>query len=248
MNDYEFWSLRYQQQASWSKPTRDFILQQISLPDHSNILEVGCGSLAVLNEFSNMEHHTYGLDIDLHILKYGNNLGRRSKIINADGMQIPFGNEKFDLCFCHYLLLWISDPVIILKEMARVAKNNGWICCFAEPDYLARIDFPAPLEQLGQMQNSSLAQQGVNLSCGRAISTWLKEVNLTNIYCGIMGSHQKMGNYNSDTDSEWETTRRDLEKITSEKEFHKYHDIEFNAQSKASRIQFIPTFYAYAQK
>jgi len=247
MNDYEFWSLRYQQQASWSKPTRDYILKQISLPDHSNILEVGCGSLAVLNEFSSMEHHTYGLDIDLQILKFVNNQAAKPKILNADGMQIPFQNEKFALTYCHYLLLWISDPIILLKEMARVTRKNGWLCCFAEPDYLARIDFPAPMDQLGKMQNKSLAQQGVNLSCGRAITSWLEEVNLSNISWGIMGSHQKLGN-NSDLDSEWETTRRDLEKITSEKEIRKYRDFEPISLSKPGRIQFIPTFYAYAQK
>ncbi len=145
MNDYEFWSSRYNDQASWTRETRNFILQQISLPHHSNILEVGCGSLAVLRDFNELHQVTFGVDIDLEILKFSKKTNMNSNLINADGLQIPFAKESFDLCFCHYLLLWITNPISILREMTRVTKINGWICCFAEPDYLARIDYPSRL-------------------------------------------------------------------------------------------------------
>ncbi len=69
MNDYQFWSSRYKLQASWTKQTRNFIINQISLPDQAYVLEVGCGSSAVLDEFTQSDHKTFGLDIDLQILK-----------------------------------------------------------------------------------------------------------------------------------------------------------------------------------
>ncbi len=248
MSDYQFWSSRYKHQASWTRETRNFIINQISLPPQSNILEVGCGSSAVLDEFTESGHITVGLDIDLQILKYSNQYSPKSRLINGDGMSLPVKNDFFDLCFCHYLLLWLSDPVAIIKEMSRVTRKSGWICCFAEPDYLSRIDFPSPLDKLGQMQNSSLLNQGVNLSMGRNLSICLMQAGLSNIHWGIFGSHQNVENNITKTNSEWETIQRDLENLYPEQEILQYKEIEHNAQTKGNRILFIPTFYAYAQK
>ncbi|MDO9085968.1 MAG: class I SAM-dependent methyltransferase [Anaerolineaceae bacterium] len=248
MSDYQFWSLRYKQQASWTIQTRNFIINQITLPPKANILEVGCGSSAVLDEFTELGHITFGLDNDLQILNYSNQHLPKSRLINSDGYFLPFKNNFFDLCFCHYLLLWINDPLKIIKEMSRVSKKSGWICCFAEPDYLSRIDYPSPLDKLGQMQNSSLSTQGVNLSTGRNITNWLKEVSLSNIHWGIFGSHQKVASNNFAADTEWKTIQHDLEKLYPAEEILKYKEIEQNAQNQGIRILFIPTFYAYAQK
>lgn len=248
MSDYQFWSSRYKQQASWTRQTRNFIINQLSLPPQSKILEVGCGSSAVLDEFSEIEHLTYGVDIDLQILNYSHKNSPKASLINADGVSLPLKNDCFDLCFCHYLLLWINDPVAILNEMSRVTKKSGWVCCFAEPDYLSRIDYPPPLDELGQMQNSSLSDQGVNLSTGRKLSSWLVQSRLSNIHWGILGSHQKVAGNQNNADSEWETIQRDLELLHSEEEIQKYKETDHNAQSQGSKILFIPTFYAYAQK
>ena len=247
MSDYQFWSSRYKQQASWTRETRNFIINKISLSPQANILEVGCGSSAVLDEFTESGKNTYGLDIDLQILKYSYQNYSQTRLINGDGLSLPFKNNFFDLCFCHYLLLWINDPVTIFKEMSRVTKKSGWICCFAEPDYLSRIDYPSPLDKLGQMQNYSLSNQGVNLSAGRNLQNWLMQAGFSNIHWGIYGFHQKVESHSINADSEWATTQRDLEKQYSVEEILKYKEIEVNARTQGFRILFIPTFYAYAQ-
>jgi ubiquinone/menaquinone biosynthesis C-methylase UbiE len=248
MNDYQFWSSRYKQQASWTKQTRNFIINQISLPHQANILEIGCGSSAVLDEFTQSNHKTYGVDIDFQILRDSKHNLQKSKLINGDGLSLPLKNNFFDISFCHYLLLWIDDPVRILIEMLRVTKKSGWICCFAEPDYISRIDSPSPLHKLGQMQNSSLANQGVNLSTGRNVVNWLRQSGFTNIHWGIFGSHQKVESNTINSATEWEITQRDLEVLYPEEEILKYKELEHDALSKGTRILFIPTFYAYAQK
>ncbi|PKO05654.1 MAG: hypothetical protein CVU41_11340 [Chloroflexi bacterium HGW-Chloroflexi-3] len=248
MIDYQFWSSRYKQQASWTRETRNFIINQISLPPQSNILEVGCGTSAILDEFSKSNQIAFGVDIDLQILKYSKQNSLKARLINGDGLSLPIKDDYFDLCFCHYLLLWINDPEIVIKEMSRVTKKSGWICCFAEPDYLSRIDDPPPLDKLGQMQNSSLSNQGVNLSTGRNISYWLMQTRLSNIHWGIFGSHQKVESNIINADSEWATIQCDLEKLYTVEEILNYKEIEDNARTQGIRILFIPTFYAYAQK
>jgi ubiquinone/menaquinone biosynthesis C-methylase UbiE len=247
MSDYQFWSSRYKQQASWTRETRNFIINQISLPLQANILEVGCGSCAVLDEFNESGHNTVGLDIDFQILKYSIQNSSKASLINGDGLSLSLKNDFFDICFCHYLLLWIDNPVRILKEMSRVTNKTGWICIFAEPDYLSRIDYPSPLDKLGQMQNSSLSNQGVNLSAGRNLQNWLMQAGFSNIHWGIYGFHQKVESHSINADSEWATTQRELEKLYSVEEILKYKEIEDNARTQGFRILFIPTFYAYAQ-
>jgi hypothetical protein len=129
-----------------------------------------------------------------------------------------------------------------------VVKKFGWICCFAEPDYLSRIDSPPPLENFGQIQNFSLENQGVNLSTGRNLSAWMKLANLENIHWGIIGAHQQAIKQNNPTDFEWETINKDVSDLLSEKELAHFRQIDLAAKSLGTRILFIPTFYAYAQK
>ena len=163
-------------------------------------------------------------------------------------MIISFQNDTFDLCFCHYLLLWLKEPESILQEMVRVLKKSRWICCFAEPDYQSRIAFPSQLEKLGLMQNSALIQQGVNIKAGRNLVDWIKQNNLSNINWGILGSHQNPDNDLDRENTEWSTLERDLQNNFSQEEVSFYKKIVQEINSDGIRILFIPTFYVYAQK
>jgi ubiquinone/menaquinone biosynthesis C-methylase UbiE len=247
MSDYHFWANRYKTQASWTWPIRQYILKQIKLPKHCNVLEVGCGSQAVLQEFTNSGHKTIGIDIDYSILKYSKSNQLHSTIINANGYDLPFKDNYFDLSFCHYLLLWSDQPITMLEELTRVTKKSGWVCCFAEPDYLARIDHPQELERLAEIQNKSLQKQGVNLTTGRNMLEWFAKIKLANINWGIIGS-QNSPSTSKGQDLEWNTIIKDVQEYISREELDALRIIEFESQNKGTRIMFVPTFYAYAQK
>ena len=248
MKDLDFWSERYIQQAKWTKQTRNHIINQISLNQSAKVLEIGCGSQAVLREFTYAGYQTFGVDIDFQMLAYSHHFVPESKLINANGHFLPFNDDLFDFCFCHYLLLWLKEPKSILEEMARVIRKGGWICCFAEPDYLSRIDFPPPLDQLGTIQNNSLVNQGVNLAAGRNLINWLKSVNLCNIYWGILGAHQQAFDSSEDETLEWDTVQKDLRFTCTFDNINQFKNTEMNARHQGTRILHIPTFYAYAQK
>lgn len=247
MSDFHFWAKRYKSQARWTKQSRQYILQQINLPKNGKVLEVGCGSQAVLQEFLTFGFQTFGIDIDYSILNFSNQEQSKAALINADGYKLPFVDNFFDFSYCHFLLLWIDNPIKIINEMVRVTKRSGWICCFAEPDYLARIDSPAGLERLGEMQNKSLQNQGVNLSAGRNLSQWLSKSNLRDITWGILGSHNPHFSQKSD-DLEWDTVIKDIQGYFSDKEIEEFRDTYYQSKINNTQILFVPTFYAYAQK
>ena len=82
---------------------------------------------------------------------------------------------SFDICLCHFLLLWIANPLAALKEMRRIVKPGGWVLALAEPDYGSRIDFPPELEALGQAQSKALQSQCADVSVGRKLRGLFKD-------------------------------------------------------------------------
>lgn len=245
--NYFDWHQRFLQQAQWSRSARSFFFSQINLSPQAHILEVGCGTGAVLSELVNFEN-LFGVDLDFSSLACAKSLDDKFLLTNTDGRQLPFQDNRFDLTFCHYLLLWITNPNEMLREMQRVTRPGGWVCLFAEPDYAARIDSPMPLDQLGFAQNKALAKQGVNLTTGRQLTAWLTQIELESIQSGILGGHWTAEFVPKGWQMEWETIYHDLEYTLDPISLSEYKKIDRQAYRKGSRVLFIPTFYAWGQK
>ena len=174
----DFWHKRYTQQVRWTLETRRYIFDCIGAHPSHRILEVGCGSGAVLSSLKeDGVKNTFGIDKDLHALELSN----IKKVTNADALKLPFSQASFDICLCHFLLLWIADPLAALNEMKRVAKPGGWVLALAEPDYGGRIDFPPELEALGNAQSRALQSQCADISVGRKLRGLFTDCGLENI-------------------------------------------------------------------
>ena len=87
----------------------------------------------------------------------------------GDAHQLPLADGCFDVCLCHFLLLWVTDPIQVLQEMYRVTRSGGVVMALAEPDYGSRIDYPQELSLLGKWQMDSLEQQGADPFIGRKL-------------------------------------------------------------------------------
>lgn len=243
----KFWDNRYLIQANWTRDTRQYLWEKIALKPGSRILEVGCGSMAVLREYLNKDYQLFGLDIDLNFMKQYQNADPFIHKINGDGNELPFESDRFDLCFCHFFLLWIFDPIKVILEMKRVLKKNGWLCCFAEPDYLARIDYPEKLEKVGQLQNESLKVQGAELSSGRKIPVYLRKVGLNSIHWGIIGAFHN-DNVKNETSDELDMIKRDLAIIRREDEIRILEECYKDFFKNFESVLFVPTFFAIGRK
>ena len=123
------------------------------------MLEVGCGTGAILSELP-AHLSINGLDIDPVGLKQCLINAPIVPLVEGNALQLPYANNSFDVVYCHYLLLWVRDPLQALLEMKRVTKPGGNIIAFAEPDYTARIDKPEELVQLGKWQTEIAKKAG----------------------------------------------------------------------------------------
>jgi ubiquinone/menaquinone biosynthesis C-methylase UbiE len=143
--DARYFNEVYEDQMEWTLSTRKRLYRKMNLFHVKNILEVGSGTGAILRELQtiNPRARLVGLDWNLLALKYSQMESLNPYHVYGKGELLPFLSDTFDITLCHYFLMWIEEPLTVLKEMRRVTRIGGWIACLAEPDYGGRLDYPA---------------------------------------------------------------------------------------------------------
>ncbi len=161
-------------------------------------------------------------------------------------MHLPFKDSRFDLTFCHFLLLWVLSPTQVLLEMRRVTKPGGMVAAFAEPDHEVRLDHPSELIELGKAQTTSLKKQGADTSSGRKLLKWFTDCGLDTIKVGILGWNKPDKFRKTDWEMEWRVLESDLGTETINwKKLSELKNLDLKAWKRSERILFVPTFYAY---
>jgi ubiquinone/menaquinone biosynthesis C-methylase UbiE len=236
---------RYLLQAKWTAENRHRLYQSAKLHRASRVLEVGSGTSAIIHEMARFGPGTaYGIDIDREAVHYAHVVDPRTRYTVGDGNHLPYPTGIFDATLCHFLLMWVSDPVDILKEMVRVTKVDGAVLALAEPDYGGRIDFPEPLEPLGQHQTDSLEAQGADPRTGRKLRMYFTQAGLENIHIGVLGGEWYGMPDEMSLHSEWCTLTADLGGRISTEQIDHYQTLDRSAWMKGFRVLFVPTFYA----
>lgn len=207
------------------------------------MLDIGFGTGAV-GEIESGFLELHGIDINLDFLEFAKNCkGIRTILTNGDAYQLPYMNQSFDLVSCHFLLLWISHPEEVFKEMVRVCKPGGKVIFFAEPDYGGRIDYPEELQDIGRLQIASLIEQGADPFVGRKLLSFATSVGLVNIKIGILGFETDADMEWVSMKSEWEMIEHDLAPTILPEVLSLFREAEEAARKAGSRILFVPTFY-----
>jgi len=241
----DLWHRRYTQQAKWSQEIRQYLLGKITLGENDKILELGSGTGAVLSLLSEETHaQCYGIDIDFASLAFSAKLGYPLALAAGDAYSLPFSNDSFNLTYCHYLLLWIKNPLAVIAEMVRVTRPGGFVIALAEPDYQARIDHPTILAQLGKIQTQSLGEQGAETAMGRKLSGLFHDAGLQNIISGILGAQWDPSETREMDETEWLMIQADTADSLCPKALEAYRRAESKARREERRVLFIPTFYA----
>ena len=160
---------------------------------------------------------------------------------------LPYSNSAFDATICHFLLLWVTDPDQVLREMKRVTRSKGYVIAFAEPDYGGRIDYPDELIEIGQLQSQSLSQQGADPNIGRKLAALFSSAGLNNIEFGVLGGQWRVADKLPDGYNEWTIIENDLNELISKQRMKQLQQLDFQARSNGERVLYVPTFYAFGQ-
>lgn len=248
----EEWHQRFKQQAKWTSALREYICQHSQLLKSKRILEVGSGTGAVLSSIlselpQDEPKHTFGLDINKSFLDFTKNHLPEVVLTQGDAHHLPFKDGSFDAVFCHFLLLWVKNPDIVLKEMVRVSRCKGIVIALAEPDYGGRIDYPSELAQLGEIQSMSLQQQGADTNLGRKLAAAFSNAGLYNIEFGILGGQWTTNQLDHESRYEWKIMEHDLSGLIPKNRLSQLRKLDTIARSSGERVMFIPTFYAFGE-
>jgi SAM-dependent methyltransferase len=242
---YSFWHARFCQQSGWTENTRRYIFNKVGISPNDHLLEVGCGGGAVLKMLEGDGYRNlHGIDHDLNIIL-------QAKILHspacADGLRLPFQKASFNHCLCHFYLMWVSDALTALREMARVTTPGGWVLALAEPDYGGRIDYPQPLEVLGEMQTKALRAQGADTLMGRRLLALLKECGLDKVNAGIISAQWEAGTELNSFRDDWHVLKRDLADMVTAEELDALMSRAEASTSKGDGMWYVPIFYAYGR-
>jgi ubiquinone/menaquinone biosynthesis C-methylase UbiE len=235
------WHARYLQQAAWTRDLRTYLFEQAGLKTARRVLEVGCGTGAILRELSAPALH--GLDLEAGSLDECRVHAPAASLTLGDGHFLPYPDQSFDIVYCHYLLLWVKDPLQVLCEMARVGRS---VLALAEPDYSQRVDEPSALKSLGEWQTEALRRQGADSSFGGALAEAFHQAGIKLIETGpIQGG--AVVKSPEEWETEWAVIESDLTGIVPGGEIQKMKKLDEASRRDGTRTLHVPTFFAWGK-
>lgn len=132
----------------------------------------------------------------------------------------------------------MADPLAALREMKRVARPGGWLLALAEPDYGARVDEPAELKALGELQTQALRLQGADPTFGSRLVELFQQAGLTVAESGVLEQGTP------DPSQEWQVLAADLQGILNQAELERWRELDAAAWQSGSRVLHVPVHYA----
>lgn len=133
------------------------LLEEAEVGTHSSVLDVGCGTGALLMMMGEGRYRgeLFGIDVSKEMLRMSKRkmcqAGLRSKVelVQSDAESLPFRDKAFDTLMGAGILRFLPAPERALKEGFRVLKERGRYVLreFAGPDKGAREvrHLPIPL-------------------------------------------------------------------------------------------------------
>jgi ubiquinone/menaquinone biosynthesis C-methylase UbiE len=235
---------RYLQQASWTRELRAYLFEKAGTENARRALEVGCGTGAILADVRSPAS-LFGLDIDLKALAECKIRAPKAALTRGDAHTLPYPAETFDIVYCHFLLLWIAQPLKVVSELKRVARRGGSIIAFAEPDYANRVDKPETLAQIGRRQIESLKRRGADPTFGARLAETFHRAGIKLVETGPI---EKSGmNRPDEWEQEWAMIESDLAESVPVEEIQKMKLMDGEAWARGERVLYVPTYFAFGR-
>lgn len=147
----------------------DKYLLRLNLPASAQVLEVGCGTGAVLRSLArrrDFDGSALGVDQCQHFIDAANKfaqaegIGERLSFEIGDAHCLDFAPATFDLVIAHTLISHVTSPLAVLREMARLVRPGGRIVVF-DGDY-ASLTYAYPDHGFGRRMDAALASATFN--------------------------------------------------------------------------------------
>lgn len=126
----ENWNSR--SEKMWESGSRKDIIPffQKYVKKNAKVCDLGCGDGYGSYKLAEAGYEVTGVDVSEEMLE-------RAATVNADGSakllksameNVPVGNKEFDAVLAINSLEWTESPLMVLKEMKRILKDDGIAC------------------------------------------------------------------------------------------------------------------------
>ncbi len=164
--------------ATWLQGPRSRALRRAGIGRCERVLEVGSGHGFVTEELARrargpvvaVDARVGGLDV-----KPERPTETPVVRVTADGRELPFPEDSFDLVFFQNTLMWVDPPAAAVHEAARVLRPGGAVVAL-EPDYGGMLEEP----DLGLrvIWIDALERAGADAQIGRRLPRMAEEAGL----------------------------------------------------------------------
>lgn len=144
-------------------------LARLTWPPKARVLELGCGTGAVLRSLARRGDFTgtaVGVDQCRPFIDIASALAQTEGVADqlafqiGDAHKLDFPAESFDIVIAHTLISHVTAPIIVLSEMARVVRRGGIVVVF-DGDY-ASLTYAYRDHSFGQRMDAALANSTFN--------------------------------------------------------------------------------------
>jgi SAM-dependent methyltransferase len=165
------------------------IFRHAGLKDGMQVVDLGCGTGTISCAIAKTHPHAYirGIDRSHHLLNTARQLQEQQHLPNlefiqgdADALNLP--NASIDFAYARLLFQHLAEPLLALKEIARVLKLGGKVCVVDVADNWFTLN-PEPIafaklrEHLGDIQ----ASLGGDTQVGYKLGGYLAEAGFSQI-------------------------------------------------------------------
>lgn len=129
-----------------------------------NLLEVGCGTGVLVREAVKLvgtSGSVTGLDLSENMLSVARKICPTVAFQQGNAMELPFEDESFDVVVASFVLMFVADQALSVREMWRVLKPGGrlvisvWESLQENPAYADLVRIAA--RRIGDAAGESLA-------------------------------------------------------------------------------------------
>lgn len=128
----------------WYWDYKDSTAFSYILPEHKNIIDLGCGEGLALEKLMKgfPGRNVMGVDLELENIEICRRHALNAVYSNLYDLALP--DAHFDVCVCIDVLEHLEDPVRAVREMNRILRRNGRLIMLVPHDrnfFLARLAF-----------------------------------------------------------------------------------------------------------
>jgi ubiquinone/menaquinone biosynthesis C-methylase UbiE len=129
---------------------RRAILEALALRPSDQLLELGCGGGLLLRDALATGANATGLDHSEEMVELARARVRGAEVVLAEAESLPFAKDAFSAVAMSVVLLFLDDPLAVLRECRRVLRHGGRLAVYTTgPELRGTPAAPEPIASRG---------------------------------------------------------------------------------------------------